>query len=273
MVVWLVFLIAVLGVSGSACAQELNSCLKCHQCRYVEVAGQRDGVAAPNCTRCHRGNDHTTRKDIAHHFLIDAAHAWYRLPQSRVYLSGKKRIDQLSCRRCHLQNKQGNALATDLDQLLATASVAEIEAALRVPAFYMPNFAFGQDDIAMLVPQVLAGGVAAPAVLNSPPIVVHFEDDSKFEHPFVRHCSACHRVLTRHQGGLGRGLIGPNLSGLFTGFYPATANNGQHWTRESVGEWLKNPRKIRPLTRMPPVVLNNADMPAVVDETWPLVVE
>ncbi|MEA3464865.1 MAG: selenite/tellurite reduction operon c-type cytochrome lipoprotein ExtS [Thermodesulfobacteriota bacterium] len=269
MVVWLVFLISVLGGAGSALAQDLNSCLACHQHCHGEVVWQRDSVVPLVCTQCHRGNNRTTRKTISHHFLIDAAHAWYRLPLSRVYLDGKKRIDQLSCRRCHLQNKQGNTLAINLDQLLATASVDEIETALRVSALYMPNFSISQGDLIALVTQVLAGGLAAPPVSGSAPVVVHFEDNIKSEHLFVKHCGVCHRVLTHHQGGLGHGLIGPNLSGLFTPFYPATAKDGQHWTREAVVVWLKNPRKIRPLTRMPPVTLINDEALMLVDATWP----
>lgn len=269
MVVWLVVLIGVLGWNSSTHAQDLNSCLDCHQRCSDEITRQKKCTAAPlSCIQCHRGNNQTTRKDIAHHFLINGKHAWYRLPQSKVYLDGQKRIDQLSCRRCHLHNKQGNNLATDLDQLLATASVEEIEAALRVSAFYMPKFGFGSVDINLLVTQILAGGLTAAVGSNLSPIVVHFADDAKFEHPFVKHCGACHRVLTHHRGGLGSGLIGPNLSGLFTPFYAATAKDGQRWSRKFVIAWIKNPRKIRPLTRMPPVILSDDEIATLVDATW-----
>jgi cytochrome c2 len=73
------------------------------------------------------------------------------------------------------------------------------------------------------------------------------------------HCGGCHRVLTRKWGGLGRGAIGPNLSGLTGEFYPTQFKEGEPWTTERLGKWLENPRAIRPGARMPPKVPPDAD--------------
>jgi cytochrome c2 len=60
--------------------------------------------------------------------------------------------------------------------------------------------------------------------------------------------------------------VGPNLSGLFTPFYPKTARNGQRWTPELLEEWIKNPRAVRPGTTMLPVRLSAGDLARAVQQ-------
>jgi hypothetical protein len=62
------------------------------------------------------------------------------------------------------------------------------------------------------------------------------------ENAFDKHCGGCHRVLTRRWGGLGSGLVGPNLSGLTSEFYPMPFREGEPWTAERLKKWLENPR-------------------------------
>ncbi|MCD6525574.1 MAG: cytochrome c [Desulfuromonas sp.] len=271
MVLWLVFLTIVLGGPSAVFTQDLNTCLRCHeQCHGLDLlAASHDDVAMPsNCTTCHRGNDQTTRKELAHHFLIGARYAWYRIAQSEAVVDGKKRIEQLACRRCHIQLKQGNLLAINLDMLMAIRSVEELEQALRVPAFYMPDFSLAEDDLRLLVTQILAGGVDAETMNVAQPVVVHFEDEADLEHLFEKNCGSCHRVLTRHLGGLGQGTIAPNLSGLLTRFYPENFKDQQLWNGEGLTKWIKNPRSIRRLTRMPPLRLNDQQIKQLMESTW-----
>ncbi|HEY6554406.1 MAG TPA: selenite/tellurite reduction operon c-type cytochrome lipoprotein ExtS, partial [Vicinamibacteria bacterium] len=76
---------------------------------------------------------------------------------------------------------------------------------------------------------------------------------------FEERCGGCHRFLGS-SGPLGRDGPGPNLSGLFTAFYPRTAPQDRRWTQKALAEWLRNPRAIRPATTMPPVVLSEDEL-------------
>ena len=49
--------------------------------------------------------------------------------------------------------------------------------------------------------------------------------------------------------------MAPNLSGLFTPFYPTPFKPSEPWTPERLGRWLDNPRAVRPVTPMQPVSL------------------
>lgn len=82
---------------------------------------------------------------------------------------------------------------------------------------------------------------------------------------FETKCGGCHRSLAA-QGPLGRGLAGPNLSGLFTSFYPVTARGNRPWTRAALEKWLENPRAQRPATTMRPVPLEPRDLMRLVEE-------
>lgn len=266
MVPWLVFLIIVISAPSSAFAQRLNACLRCHDpCHRPQISATEQ----QDCTFCHRGNDQTTRKDLAHHFLIGRRYAWYRLPQSAVVVEGEKRMDQLACRRCHVQQKKGNQLAVDLDRLLASSSVEELESALQDPAFYMPDFNLSQLDLNLLITQIFAGGVNADTFAIAPPVVVHFEDDADQEHLFEKHCGSCHRVLTGHLGGLGKGTVAPNLSGLLTPYYPKNYKEHQPWDVDGLTKWIRNPRSIRRLSWMPPLRLDEKQIKQLIDSTWP----
>lgn len=66
-------------------------------------------------------------------------------------------------------------------------------------------------------------------------------------------------MLSGRLGAVGTGEIGPNLSGLFSKYYPKTFRNGEAWTPRNLSAWLKNPREIRPWARMLPVALTGAE--------------
>jgi cytochrome c2 len=56
-----------------------------------------------------------------------------------------------------------------------------------------------------------------------------------------------------------RGTVGPNLSGLFSEFYPATAAGQKRWDPQALEKWLKNPRQSLPATQMRPVPLKKEE--------------
>jgi cytochrome c2 len=82
---------------------------------------------------------------------------------------------------------------------------------------------------------------------------------------FEKECGGCHRLLGP-AGALGTGNAGPNLSGLFTEFYPPTAPGNRRWDERALRDWLRNPRASRPHTTMPPVALGEDDLRKVTAE-------
>ena len=81
----------------------------------------------------------------------------------------------------------------------------------------------------------------------------------------MKHCGGCHRALTEKLGSLGGGGVGPNLSALFTPFYPGRYREGEPWREQRLREWLKNPRKARPSAVMPPVVLGDNERDMIIE--------
>jgi len=140
--------------------------------------------------------------------------------------------------------------------------------ALHQPAFYMPDFVLAPHQMISLITQILSGGVGYSYDAQIAPRVVHFEDGEKLGNLFEKYCGSCHRVLTDKYGGLGSGVQAPNLSGLLSEFYPANYKNNQRWNADGVRIWVKNPRKIRPLTMMPPQIVNEQELVKLVDDTW-----
>jgi cytochrome c2 len=121
----------------------------------------------------------------------------------------------------------------------------------------MPQFNFNEEQLVALVNAIFAGAAKLPPTTEEAPLVVHFTElTQKVEDPFSKHCGSCHRLLTQKQGGLGKGDIGPNLSGLFTEHYPLNFGQGERWTEDNLRNWLKNPRKYRDVTPMPPQILS-----------------
>jgi cytochrome c2 len=76
---------------------------------------------------------------------------------------------------------------------------------------------------------------------------------------FEKECGGCHRFLGA-AGPVGTGTAAPNLSGLFTEFYPPTAPGERRWTEKALADWLRNPRSARPHATMPPVALSDEDL-------------
>jgi cytochrome c2 len=137
----------------------------------------------------------------------------------------------------------------------------------------MPDFGLTDDQITALVNALLGGSKKNLRRSSEQPLAVHFEAArQERQDVFSIRCGSCHRMLTRSQGLLGSGDIGPNLSGLLSEYYPATFGTSRRWTVEGLRRWLKNPRQVRPNTTMRPVNLDQNQMrelEALFSESFP----
>jgi cytochrome c2 len=219
------------------------------------------------CTHCHRGNPNTERERIAHQGLIEARFARFRFPESAPVRKGDALWKSFACRRCHRIGGRGNRLAVSLDRPLREMDAGNLEQALAEPALYMPDFRFTSDQRTALVIALLARSAGSASRNGPQPKVVHFRAGEEKKPVFARECGGCHRVLSSQSGGLGEGKEGPNLSGLFSRFYPRTFPRERAWTPERLRRWLKNPRDIRPRALMPPVRLLEKDLNNLL-KTW-----
>lgn len=247
-------LIAAALLGSTATVPPARSCLGCHASHHGETA---------TCTVCHRGDPRSSRPEIAHHDLIGGRFAHFAIPGSPVTEAGRKAIERSGCQRCHVIAGKGNRYARDLDRLLPRARPEEVLAALEKPALFMPRFALTESTAVLVVNALFAGSAASRPPEGESPLVVHFESAARQEHAFTRRCGGCHRLLTGEREGLGAGSIGPNLSGLFTPFYPGTLLEGERWTPARFREWLENPRQFRPLAEMPSVKLTEDERHAI----------
>lgn len=237
----------MLSCAFPATAAIRNHCLGCHPVHYAEQG---------SCAFCHHGNQRTSRKKLAHSGLIRGRYAGFTNSSSADLVSGGKLAEKTACRRCHVLNGTGNRLAANLDTLLRTTKPEAIRSAIVTPALYMPNFYFSERDLDRLVTTILAGGLKAGKALKEPPQVVHFSDaDSAKQNVFVKNCGSCHKLLSKRDGGLGVGIVGPNLSGLLSRFYPHTFEGNKNWDEERLKRWLKNPRDVNKNAVMRPIPL------------------
>jgi len=193
--------------------------------------------------------------------LIRGEYACFTFPESPVVETGHRLINRSGCRRCHKTGSQGNVLASDLDTSLDRTLPEVLGNAIKNPAIFMPDFNFQETDVTRLVNAILA----SRAVYGSKPRefsqVVHFEADKEVSDSiFSRNCGACHRILTKHKGGIGKGDIGPNLSGLLSDYYFQNFKGSKSWNSNGLEQWLKNPRDIRSNAQMPPVHLKKDEL-------------
>ncbi len=186
--------------------------------------------------------------------MIPGPLAHFTLGEGPVLERGRQLLEKAGCRRCHVSGGKGNRLAADLDRALSARPLASLEA-IRRPALFMPDFRFGEPELAALVNALLEGASRLVPEEGERPLVVHFEKELAEKDAFTRRCGGCHRALTSLRGGLGTGRVGPDLSGLFTPFYPVPFREKEGWGPKNLEKWLENPRKVRPLAVMPPLRL------------------
>ncbi len=260
---WLLALLLPTVVFAEEPPVDQNSCLDCHAVHYVELG---------SCVDCHAGNPATRRVEIAHAGLIAARFSAFTLAENPVAQRGEQLLKDYACRRCHVSDRKGNRLAIDLDVAPRYSTPQELMESIKVPVLFMPQFHFSEARMVELVNAILAGAQRTGPAAGEQPSVIHFEGEKALQQvEFEKQCGLCHRALTDRLGGLGNGLIGPNLSGLLTSFYLQNfGHDKQSWTVENLEKWLKNPRKIRPLTQMPPLALKREEFERLIGELQPV---
>ena len=234
-----------------------SGCVKCHEPHYEEKG---------TCVDCHRGNPRTDRVSIAHYDLIPAKYADFTMEGSPVVKRGRALVKTSGCRRCHVIGGKGNRLATNLDRVLGAIRPQKLFDAIKTPVLFMPNFCFKEMHIIELVNAILAEAARTEPEAGEIPLVIHFENENKpKKNAFVKHCGSCHKALTARFGGLGEGDIGPDLSGLFSEYYPDTYDDKEQWSPKPLKKWLENPRKVRKNAQMAPVKLTSDEFSSLLE--------
>lgn len=221
--------------------------MNCHKAHYTGVG---------SCIGCHRGNPATTRKDLAHKGVLKGKYARFMTAGEPQKMALDSRLNTLGCRRCHTIGGRGNPFATDLDQSAGKKSPDELAVAIRKPVKAMPDFRLDEDTIDGVVTALLAASHRSYPKREQAALLVHFDTAAaRKEDVFSRKCGGCHMVLTRRSGLLGRSDAAPNLSGLFSPYYPAK----KPWSAARLEKWLQNPRKYLTSAAMQPVELSPAE--------------
>lgn len=230
--------------------QPRRLCLSCHPAHYAARGG---------CSDCHLGNPASERKNIAHAGVRAGKYARFTIGDEAYIKGGERLMDQLACRRCHVSGGRGNRLAVSLDGAAVRKTAGELALSIRLPVSIMPNFALKEEETTTLVNAILAGSQGRQTD-GAAPVRVHFSNIGKKRVDiFMAKCGGCHRILSRRLGAVGTGEAAPDLSGLFSVFYPKTFRGGEAWTHRNLAAWLKNPREIRPWARMLPVALTGTE--------------
>lgn len=241
-------LLAALPAMGG---QRPQLCLSCHPSHYAERGG---------CQFCHHGNPASARKNIAHDGLRGGKYIRFTIGDVVQMKGGQRLIDQLACRRCHVTAGVGNVLAVSLDVAAARKTAVDLALSIRRPVATMPDFALKEEQITSLVNSLFAGSQGRRAD-EAAPVRVHFITTGKQNADvFSTKCGSCHRLLSQRLGAVGSGDIAPNLSGLFSKYYPKTFRDGESWSARKLGGWTKNPRETRTWATMPPVALTGAEI-------------
>lgn len=248
-------IVALLLLAGCVRADRGVSCRECH-------AGHRPDRG--DCVSCHRGNPATSRKELAHEHFVPGRLAAFTRPSSSTVRQGKQVIEQLGCRRCHRIGKEGNDLATNLDEIGGKDPAAVAES-ITHPVPFMPDFHLDDARLAQAVNAIFAFA-RANGDTDERPTAVRFAAGSS-DKIFSTKCGGCHRMMSPREGALGAGDAGPNLSGLFSPHYPATRSDGKPWTEQRLADWLRNPRSVRSTALMPPLPLKQGDLSQLLD-SW-----
>ncbi|MGE3374348.1 MAG: selenite/tellurite reduction operon c-type cytochrome lipoprotein ExtS [Vicinamibacteria bacterium] len=228
-------------------------CVSCHSVHHVEQG---------SCASCHRGAPGARRKELGHERLLSGRVAEHALPGSAAVREGEQLVARAACRRCHTIAGEGNRHATNLDRVVWTRGQAELLASIRAPVENMPAFGFDAPQAEAIVASLLSRRAQAdePETYR-----VLFRAVAAAPSVFEEKCGGCHRRLGAG-GPQGVGRAGPNLSGLFTAFYPPTARGEVPWTATALEEWLRNPRAVRPQAVMPPVPLTPEERKSLLGE-------
>jgi cytochrome c2 len=237
-------------IATPVAAQPRQLCLSCHPAHY-EARGE--------CTGCHLGNAASLRKNIAHAGIRAGKYTRFIMADAGRVKSQELLLEQYACRRCHLSSGRGNHLAANLDSSAIRNTAQQLASSIRQPVAGMPDFGMNDDRVTTLVNAILTGskGHENDTLL---PVKVHFSVGRQGADVFSTKCGSCHQLLSRRLGALGTSRIAPNLSGLLTEYYPKTFRYNDVWTFRKLEVWLKNPRDVKPLAGMLPVVLKKTEL-------------
>ncbi len=231
-----------------------GNCRPCHAPHYLERGP---------CTSCHRGDPGAARQKLAHQRLISGRAAENGLPNGPAVVEGRERVESLACRRCHLVGGAGNRLATNLDHVVWKRDQGALARSIGEPVVNMPRFGLDVSQTEAVIAFLLRS--AQPELAEATYRVRFAHRDGLTRSIFDVRCGGCHRALLA-DGPAGRGSAGPNLSGLFTREYPATAQGNRPWTPAQLKSWLQNPRALRPQTTMRPLRLEESEWHRLLEE-------
>ncbi len=240
-------------VKAEPAAGPRENCGSCHASHYAELGA---------CAECHRGQPMATRKELAHARLISGRAAEHGLTRGKAVDEGRQLIEAAACRRCHTIGGLGNRLATNLDSVVWRREQRELRTSITEPVENMPAFGFDSGQSDTLIAFLLSS--ARPNAAEETYRVQFARDATRAPSTFGEKCGGCHRLLTS-LGPEGVGDQGPNLSGLFTPFYPKTAASEMGWSEKAMAEWVANPRAIRRTAIMPPVPLTQVELERVTE--------
>lgn len=231
-----------------------GGCVGCHASHYQERG---------SCTSCHRGDPDADRQELAHYRLLSGSVADHGRADAPSVVEGRKLLESLACRRCHVAGGSGNRLATNLDRIAWTREQGGLAHSIAEPTENMPRFGLSIRQIESVLAALLHG--ADPGTTDATYRVRFARRESDHGSRFADRCGGCHRAILA-DGPQGRGSAGPNLSGLFTGFFPKTAPESRSWTPAELERWLLKPRDLRPATTMRPVRLERGEWRRLLDE-------
>lgn len=230
-----------------------NKCISCHNDNICMEKGN-------NCTVCHRGNDKTTRLDIAHYKLIKGDYAEFNNEKSIITQKGIQLINDANCTRCHKIGNTGANYATDLNSTVKRLSTDEIIKSIQEPVINMPKFKFSKEDYRYLITGLYHYTINAE--VKSITQVVRLNNKDNATALFNNKCGGCHKALT-NIGALGYYDSAPNLSSLKNS-YPDYLN-GKSWNKDNLKKWLLNPRSIKKNATMPKIELNEEESKKIID--------
>lgn len=240
-------------VKAELAARPRENCGSCHAAHYAEIG---------TCAECHRGQPEAARKELAHARLISGRAAEHGMPRGKAVSEGQRLVEAAACRRCHTIGGLGNRLATNLDTVVWGREQRELMTSITKPVENMPAFGFDSDQADALIAFLLSA--ARPDAAEETYRIQFARDAARAPSTFGEKCGGCHRLLTP-LGPEGVGDQGPNLSGLFTSFYPKTAPGEREWSEKTLAEWVANPRAFRKGAIMPPVPLNQGELQRVTE--------
>ncbi len=245
--------LALAGWAGAASKRPAaGSCGGCHTAHRADQG---------SCAVCHRGDPLALRKEIAHQRLLSGRAADHARADAPAVAEGRRLVERLACRRCHVVGGSGNRLATELDRVAWERDQRELQRSIASPVENMPLFGLDGGQTDSVIALLLHG--ADPQHAEAAYRVRFADAGAKGDSTFGSRCGGCHRALTP-SGPVGGASAGPNLSGLLSPFYPVPAND--EWTEGKLGKWLENPRAARALAAMRPVRLEHGEVQRLAGE-------